>query len=435
MTISIRWALAAAVPTVLGLGGLACAARGDDDGLASGVGDDAGAPSTIEAGTPTAADASDASDASTVELCSAAGWCPVERPRPEANYVAAAGAKSALYAVFGGGSAGERVAAWTTHDGWTASSLPLTRPISSAAFTTAAVVDDDAVLIAAVDLAGFYGLAYSTPGSNGIFGYYAVPPSDPTQTWTVTEFSLACATPPLVLPAAPKLANIGGQVYLAACTGLYRFDRSAFLDGSAEYWKPVYVDDGAGTPALSFSVAGTAGDDLWLASSRSSCLTLVHIGPDGAKTIADSNPTKTGCVANGKGMVDPVSLLGKVGVAPAKGVYALAQANRLMRWTLAPGGNDVTVEYSTATNVWSESIAGLWQGKDRLWATMGDPSSSQGMFIVQVEDPWNSEDAFQLSTQERNGFVDGKPLKVITGTSDAVWVLGDDGVALRRQEK
>lgn len=446
MTISRRCALAIAVPTVLAGSGVACAGQGGDEVLDAGFEADAGRPSTIEADAGATTDATDATDASTTELCSDAGWCPVEPPRPEALYVIAAATTSGLFAVFDAPS-GTRLAAWTNKDGWSAPSEVLVAP-TYGAFDSAVAFDDEAVLVAGADSSGLAGT-----GSNGVSGYYGVPPSDPTQEWTLMRFSLDCAWPTMPVGNVTRLAKIGEQVYLAACTGLYRFDRAAFLAGSAEYFEPVYVDEDAKTSetrTMPFSVAGTASDDLWLAVSRilagSSCLRLLHIGPNGLITIADSDPTATGCVANGEGLVDPIvwtnpGLFARIGAAPAKGVYVLPEilpdsidvpspeGNRLMRWTLNAGMDDVAFEYSTAANPWRRAITGVWQGKDRIWAVAGT-------FILQAEDAWNPSSAFQLSTQARNGYVDGKALSIMTGTPDALWLLSyNDGVALRRQEQ
>jgi len=435
MTTSIRWCVAVTVPTVIGLSALACAGQGEDALEHPAFEDAAPAPSTLEAGASTA---SDASDASGIELCSEAGWCPIERPHPKASYLTAAATKSGLYAVFSTGLT-TRLRAWTSDHGWTAMSKPMgLADIPLFVYlTSATAMDDEAVLIA--------GRSFR-PGPDGnlvVAGYYgSPPPSDPTQEWTLAEFSLNCGWPTMPIFSFPALANIGGEVYLAACAGLYRFDRAAFLDGAADYFEPVYVDENASAAsarAVAFSVAGTASDDLWLAAYRTlgatSCLTLVHIGPDGATTIADSDPTATGCVANGRGMVAPVlwnpAFFETKGITPTRGVYVMAavppEPNRLMRWTLGTGMDDVKIDYSTAANAWSDAITGVWQGKDRLWAVAGN-------FILQVQNPWSSSDAFQLSTQARNGFVDGERLHIVTGTPDALWLLGDNGVALRRQE-
>lgn len=447
MRISIQWALAAVAPTFVGLCGMACASQADDEALDAGFAvDDGGHASTIEADASTTMDASDSSDASTAELCSEAGWCPISTPRPEALYQTAAATTSGLFAVFQVPS-GTRLAAWTSKDGWTAASPALVLP-TYGLFDSAVALDDNAVLVAGADSSGLAGT-----GVNGVIGYYGVPPSDPTQEWKVTPFSLDCAWPTMPVGTVTRLANIGGQVYLAACTGLYRFDRAAFLAGSKEYFEPIYVDEDAktdGTRTMPFSVAGTASDDVWLAVSRmfagAACLRLLHIGSSGATTIADSDPTPSGCVANGKGFIDPIvwtnpGLYARGGAASAKGIYVLPEilpdeigtpspeGNRLMRWTLGAGVDDVTFEYSTAPNPWRRAITAVWQGKDRIWAIAGT-------FILQAEDAWNPSKPFQLSTQARNGYVDGKPLSIVTGTPDALWLLSyNDGVALRRQEQ
>lgn len=370
--------------------------------------------------------------------CSSDGWC--ETILPDSNLVVRDiwPLPDRAFAIADSYNSGIKVLEWTSTD------------------STWRYIDDNSQNAATI--AAERATRIWSPNANEV--YYAVSPGTifhgrrpvaPATEWTWTSRRLEDKSPPTLAKWNPVgvWGTDGDHVYAWHSNTLFR--RESGNDGGAE-WVPEYTANDLDDPDERLriaDIAGTNGNDLWLAGVREratgACGIIVRKTSDGYRRIADGvvPPVSGACTPReGIPLVVPPATTSEIQSSPyvqnipayqlqsldEHRLLALVPYNKFMM--IAPDGAGYSASYAVApaqgtvqdprwTSFWSESA-------DRQWLLGRSIGKDYGV-VIEGSRIWEADGGpYQYSSIALNGAPNIRMPVRIRGTSNTnLWAVGD----------